>query len=343
MDRRDFLRLGGITLTSLSLGLGPLSGEAFARGSSKEEAERAQSIFERLEAGGKQSSPMIMGPGAVCMLEPGGMLTFEIHGYCLDQNFSAPARNEPLAFRPMTDYIAPELRELYVRVMRNAKTSKGKAADVQKIVWAMRAPANSSWSQGFNGADRAFLESVLPDGTRLLQTAQRSSPHVAEGTSGGSGRDGNGGGGSGAAALLGFLLPAIVGQLPYDIRRHSNDLMNQLQNRQAQNPMAGSLYCYSMLTDSGVAGKGIAIEGLIVRGIIANGSPDAFTFDPPRWVMESSRDVQAVALPSLEHVKVSKGKAQSDKTPPQSTENPKPRSGSQREDGFHEFATEPQS
>lgn len=349
MDRRTFLRLGGMTATGLCLGLAPfvpfspLVTEAMARGSSREEAERAKSIVDALQARGMNSENKTMGPGAACTLQPGGMLKFEVHGFCLDSNFSAPSANEPLAFRPASNYIAPDLRELYTRVMRNALTSRGKSADIQKMVWAMRAPAGSEWTRGFDANDRAYLESAQAGGLRLLQTAPRSAPHVAGGHSRGGG--GGGGGGPSGADILGFLLPAIAGSLPYDIRTHSSGLMRQLQNRRAERAMPDNIFRYSMLRDDGVAGLGFARQGLTVHGTVANGSPEPFTFDPIRWVMESSRDVQAVALPSLQSMLVGKGQPlpQDDAKQPDRKDAPKDQKSQQQDGGdFHEFATEPQ-
>ena len=361
MDRRDFLRCGGIA--AVGLGLAPLASfvpgsplvsTAWARGAGKQEAERAQSIVQRVEGGGGSAQRKTLGPGQACVVEPGGLLHFAVDGYCLDPHLSTPSANEPLAFRPMTAYIAPDLRELYVRVLHNALTGKGRSADIQKIVWAMRAPAASEWTQGFTADDRAYLEGLMAGGVHILQTAHRPDAYIAGsgGSSGGAGNGGRGGGSGGAGAILGFLLPAITGQLPYDIRSHSNGLLRQLQNRRAERAMPSPLYSYSMLSESGVAGRGMGVQGLSVRGTIANGSAQSFSFDPVHWVMESSRDVQAVALPSLNSVSVSKGEP----LPPESAAgNTAPEQGGPektqpatppdrglgRSDGFQEFATEP--
>lgn len=341
--------MGGMTATGLCLGLAPfvpfspLVAEAWARGSSREEAERAKSIVDSLQASGMKSENKVMGPGAACTLAPGGMLKFEVQGYCLDSNFSAPSANEPLAFRPASNYIAPDLCGLYTSVMRNALTSRGKSADIQKMVWAMRAPAGSEWTRGFDANDRSYLESAQAGGLRLLQTTPRSAPHVGGGHSRGDGGGGRSGGPSGAD-ILGFLLPAIAGSLPYDIRTHSSGLMRQLQNRRAERAMPGDIFRYSMLRGDGVAGLGFARQGLTVHGTVANGSPEPFTFDPIRWVMESSRDVQAVALPSLQSMLVGKGQPlkQDDNTPEKKNAPKEQKSSQQNSDDFHEFATEPQ-
>lgn len=308
MNRRFFLRLCGVMAAWLCLGLFFSASEAAARGADREESARAKEIFSRLkkaDSGTKLERKMLSGNGTYT-LAPGEVLNFDVRGFCLDHQFSAPSQNEPLAFRPMTQYIAPELRDLYIRVLRNSGSTAGNTVDIQKIVWAMRTPASASWTEGLGSKDKNFLNAVMPGGASLIQRAHRPAEYLS-GSGGGAHNNQQGGGDAGA--LLGALLPQLARQLPFNVQQHSNELMRQLQNRRAQKPMPDSSNRYSMLTTSGVAGMGMSLGGLLVRGSLANGSQEPFHFDPTQWVLESSRDVQAVALPPMKKIAVNKGKA----------------------------------
>lgn len=343
MDRRSFLCLSGVMTAGFLLGPGAwLSPAEAARGSSREESAKAREIFERLGATkGKPQHKLLQGSGTYT-LPPGEVVTFDVRGQCLDHQFSAPSQNEPLAFRPMTQYIDPELRELYRRVMRNSGSAKSQNVDVQKIIWAMRSPATASWTEGLSSKEKNYLNSVMPGGAALLQRAQRSPGYL----SGGSGGSGGGNGGGGADALLGALLPQLARQLPFNVQQHSNELMRQLQNRRAQKPMPDSSSRYSMLTSSGVAGTGYSLGGLLVRGSVANDSPEPFHFDPTQWVLESARDVQAVALPPMTKISLQKGLPTEDERPqpksdakPDSQQSPQEKQGT--EEQFNTFTNDP--
>lgn len=342
MDRRAFLCLSGVMAAGVLLGPGAWLSEAeAARGASREESAQAKEIFERLNTPqGKPQRKLLQGTGSYT-LPPGEVLTFDVRGQCLDHQFSAPSQNEPLAFRPMTQYIDPDLRELYVRVLRSSGSAKAKNVDVQKIIWAMRTPASASWTEGLSSREREYLNSVMPGGASLLQRAQRS-PGYLSGDSGSGGGNGGGNGGGGADALLGALLPQLARQLPFNVQQHSNELMRQLQNRRAQKPMPDSSRRYSMLTTSGVAGTGFSLGGLLVRGSIANDSPQPFHFDPTQWVMESARDVQAVALPPMTKVSLQKGLPTQDEGPQPKSEPKGTKSDSKENSQINTFTNDPQ-
>lgn len=326
MSGRSFLCLCGFMAAWLLLGLMSSAREAEARGASKEESAQAKEIFERLKTADtstKLTRKMLSGNGTYT-LAPGEVLNFDVRGYCLDHQFSAPSQNEPLAFRPMTHYVAPDLRDLYIRVLRKSGSSAAQSADVQKIVWAMRTSASASWTEGLSSKDKNFLNGAMPGGTALLQRAHRPSEYLSGSGSGGGHNSRQGGGDAGA--VLQALLPQLVRQLPFNVQQHSNELMHQLQNRRAQKPMPDSSNRYSMLTTSGVAGTGMSLGGLLVRGSLANGSQESFDFDPTQWVLESARDVQAVALPPMKKIAVNKGKALPNTMSGSSPEDARPQS-----------------
>lgn len=334
MNRRPFLCLCGIMTVWLSLGLMSAASQAEARGASSEESARAKEIFSRLkkaDSSTRLERKMLSGNG-IYTLAPGEVLNFDVRGYCLDHQFSAPSQNEPLAFRPMTQYIAPELRDLYIRVLRNSASAENKNVDVQKIVWAMRTPASASWTEGLGSKEKSFLNTAMPGGASLIQRAHRPSEYLSGSGSGGGGGNNRQGGGD-AGAVLGALLPQLARQLPFNVQQHSNELMRQLQNRRAQKPMPDSSSRYSMLTTSGVAGLGTSLGGLLVRGSLANGSQEPFHFDPTQWVLESGRDVQAVALPPMKKIAVDKGKALPNTMSGSSPEDESPQGSPQKGSG----------
>lgn len=262
-----------------------------ARGASPEESARARKLFEQHAR--SEGAPRTIAPqNNAVTLAPGASVTFEYKGYCLDQKFAAPVKGEPLTFRPASNYIAPQLRGLYTQVMRQAGKGASSKADVQKIVWAMRSPATGSWTEGLTATERQFLNAAMPGGAALLQTASRP-PEFLGSQSGSANRSG---GGRNAGGLE-TLLPHLMKQLPVNVRQHSDGLMRQLLNAKPQNPMPSEQSSYSMLTDTGVAGKALGRGGLTVNAVVLNASNQPFTLDVTQWVLESSRDVQAVALP----------------------------------------------
>lgn len=346
MDRRHFLCLSGIMTAALSLGLSPLVCEAEARGSSQQEAARAKAIFDELETTGAKSERRMLQGNGIHILAPGEIVTFDMQGFCLDSSFSAPKQNEPLTFRPMSQYIAPELRELYIKILQHFASSAAKGVDMQKIIWAIRAPAAASWTSGLGSKEKAFLNAAMPGGAALIREAHRPAEYQAEAKT----DSRNGRGGNGAEDVLGALLPLLNAQLPFNVQQHSNELMRQLHNKRAQKPMPDASNRYSMLTTAGVAGLGLGLGGLSVRGSVANGSPEPFYLDTTQWVLESSRDVQAVALPPMSKISIKKGKSLPntgrDSTPDEKmqspTKNKKAQSGAKGQERIYdEFSNSP--
>ncbi|MEG2140357.1 MAG: hypothetical protein RRY20_06180, partial [Bilophila sp.] len=61
---------------------------------------------------------------------------------------------------------------------------------------------------------------------------------------------------------------------------------------------------------------------LEVRGTIVNASAQPFVFDTTQWVLESSRDVQAVALPVASRYTLISGRATNTKEPSPNEKTP---------------------
>ena len=272
MDRRTFLRMGFCTAAGAVAGIALnliLPDMALARGSTPDEAARAQGILSRFAVQGKGRPDMTK--NGIITLAPGEVLTFECEGFCLDLDLAVPSEDDPMAFRPMTKYLAPEERQAYVALMRRAGASR--SDDMGGIVHRMRNPKPG----------------------RPLQYAHGES------------------------------FPALW----------------------ASQRMPSQSFRYSMLRSDGVAGMANGDGGLHVRCVIANGSPKPFVFDPTQWVLESPRDVQAIALPVPRTYYVAKGKnmtgGQQPSSPadvPQaqpSTRSPQPQKNAPDKNGFVGF------
>ncbi len=233
MDRRAFLRKGLYTAAGIAAALSLslfLPEAALARGSTPDEAARAQRIFSRIAVQGKGRPDMTK--NGIITLAPNEVLSFSCEGFCLDLDLAVPSEDDPMAFRPMSKYLAPEERQAYTALMRRAGASR--SDDMGGIVHRMRDPKPG----------------------RPLQYSHGES------------------------------FPALW----------------------ASQRMPPQSFRYSMLRSDGVAGMANGDGGLHVRCVIANGSPKPFVFDPTQWVLESPRDVQAIALPVPRTYYVAKGK-----------------------------------
>ena len=290
MDRRSFLRQGACISAGLIAGFGLecslWPGEAFARGAGSEESAKSKRIFDQL--GGLKKGAKT-GRGTTT-LAPGDILTFECECFCLDANLALPSEGDPVAFRPVQNYIAPELRTLYAALMRNAEGAPDDI-QVQHIIYTMRS-SESERSSILKAKDYAFLNKIFSGGENRLKTAHRPAQYISP---------------------MGLSLWASKSMPP-------------------------AWQSYSLLRNDGVAGYGIGLGVLSMRGVIGNGSQKNFVFDPTQWVLESSRDVQAAAIPLSRNVSVAKGKpvAGSQKTPPAPVEEKKPATSSKSGQGLDE-------
>lgn len=233
--------------TGIMAGFAGLTQDALARGAGAEESAKARRIFEQAASG---EGKTVNNPTGTFRLAPGEVLTFQCKGYCLDSDRALPSEDEPMAFRPMQHYIAPELRKLYVAIMRNVVGGPPNGVQVQQIMYTIRDEVSDHHGL-LKSEDYRFVNSVLPNGEVVLKKAHRPAAFI----------------GGGGLSLW------------------------------ASDPMPGEREAYSMLTSDGVAGRGIGMGSLTVRCTIVNGSPKPFVFDATQWVLESSRDVQAVGLP----------------------------------------------
>ncbi|MEG1610142.1 MAG: hypothetical protein RR317_03060, partial [Bilophila sp.] len=270
MNRRTFLRGGACTAVGVMAGfgvdLGLTTQVAFARGAATDESTKARRLFEQFGAS-EEGKPVTVRNGTF-KLAPGEALTFQCNGYCLDCDLALPSDDEPMAFRPMQRYIAPELRKLYVAIMQNVVKGVPKEIQVQQIVFALRNEA-SEWQGPLKEEDYSYVNSLMPNGEALLKQAHRPAGFIS---------------GTGLSLW-------------------------------ASDPMPQEREAYSMLTSKGVAGRGLGMGGLEVRGTIVNASAQPFVFDTTQWVLESSRDVQAVALPVASRYTLISGRATNTKEP----------------------------
>lgn len=250
MNRRFFLRASACATASLlTLGVHAslLTKQALARGAGATESAQAMRLFEQI--GNLEGENPASAPSGVVKIAPGEVLTYQAKGYCLDSNLALPSTKEPLAFRPMKNYIAPELHKLYVALMRKLVSEAPRGVQVQQIIYTMRSEA-SDISGILKEKDYDFVNSLLPNGKTLLDTAHRPAEFVSD-----------------------------------------NGL--SLWASQPKPPVTES---YSLLAEN-VAAHCLGVGVLEVRATIYNASSKTFVFDTTAWVVESSRDVQAVALP----------------------------------------------
>lgn len=277
MNRRVVLRGGLCTAVGILAGFGVTMGlspqDALARGAGAEESAKARRLLEQSGATGQGKT--VSSPTGTFKLAPGETLTFQVDGYCLDSDRALPSDDEPMAFRPMQRYIAPELRKLYIAIMRKVAAGAPSGVRVQQIVYAIRNEASERYGT-LKDDDYRFLNAVLPNGEAVLKKA----PRPAEFVSG-----------------MGLSL-------------------------WASQPMPGEHSGYSMLSGAGVAGRGVGMGALEVNCTVHNGSPQPFTFDTTQWVLESSRDVQAVALPVASRYTLIAGRPVTPKEPGPSKKEP---------------------
>lgn len=218
----------------------------------------------------------------VFAIEPGEALEFSCRGYCMDPSRAVPSRGEPLGFKPMSQYVPPELQELFSKTLHLAATRKNVHADMQKLVWAFRTVTQerSSWADGLNRREYELLDAAMPGGAQRFMQARREL----------SGRYTSG------PFDFGQMLERMIPRFqPVDFSKESDALMSQLMTMTVSEPIPPGDYQYSMLAP-GVAAKGVGQGGLSAYGIIANTSDQTFVFDPMQWALESPREVQRVAM-----------------------------------------------
>ena len=283
---RRFVSLAVLSLVAFFLSA-PLPFSQARAAVSAEESRAARAVFDRLQHGQGHTVRVSRG-GEPYILAPGQIITFDYTGYCMDANLPAPKDNEALAFRPITNFIAPSLVELYRQIMRLDGAAQSDGADVQNIVWGFRAPKAKAGQR-----ERALLDKARPGGANLYATASRGT--FVSGSKGGAGSSRAGSGNEALARLFGQMLG--------DFSRPSRDLMRALNDMGVEGPIPSAEQRYSLLTTQ-VAGYAQGKGGLKVHGMVANGSDAPYVFDPTLWALESPRPVQRVALPLFSQAKL---------------------------------------
>lgn len=291
MERRTFLRAAACTVGGLATGLTGVcltAGEALARGASAEESARAKRILAQMPAPATRTS---IPRNGVISLAPGDVVAFESLWFCLDSNLAIPSSDEPMAFRPAANYIAPALRPLYMKLLHSITGKAPEDIQVTQILYAMRSEPGPQ--RLLKARDYAYVNALLPNAKELLQTAPRPSQYVS---------------------AVGLSL-------------------------WASKPMPPAVQRYSLLRSDGVAGEGICLDAELVRGVVANASTKEFILDPSQWVLESSRDVQALGIAQPRTLRVAKsGNAAPQAPVPAPEKKPLPAAGPQKNgqpaDGF---------
>lgn len=228
---------------------------------------------------------------------PGTIVEMDLKGHCLDPDLPAPGAGEKFLLVPTSVYIDAPLLDIYECLLYAEADGKISSGKMQEIIWAIRTAAETK-SPYFNrigqdGANR--MEDACPGSYTRLEQYRMKRVYSPEAQAG---------------RFLNNLFSVTVNGRrmslldPGDPSVGIESLLDDLVRR----PIAGVIpdddSDYTLLTP-GVAAQAQGIASLTVRIRIANASDAVYVFHPTRFVAETRRPAQRVALPPAKRIKYS--------------------------------------